>query len=245
MLYDQYLSKLQSIIVALGETQRAAIGAAAEMIVACLQAGGCVHLHDTGHMLNQEAFRRAGGFFFIAPFSYGSQINNPVRPKAVAGRKDDEAHVRALIAYSLHNSNLRPGDVLIIGSVSGKSTSVVELATQAAAMGVQVIAITSLAYSRQATSSHSSGKRLFEVAHLTIDNVGEEGDAVLTAPHIPTKLCPTSGITAALIVWLLTAQVAESMVARGLTPQVWKSVNLPGSEEFNQAAEALYHERGF
>ena len=66
-----------------------------------------------------------------------------------------------------------------MGSVSGKTANVVELALQARAHGLTVIALTALAYSSQLASEHPSGKRLYEVADLALDNHAPFGDAML------------------------------------------------------------------
>ena len=74
----------------------------------------------------------------------------------------------AYIAHVFENGQLRPGDVLFVGSVSGKTANVVELALQARANGLFVIALTALDYSAKLISEHPSGKRLYEAADLVL-----------------------------------------------------------------------------
>ena len=82
----------------------------------------------------------------------------------------------------LRASKILPGDLLIIGSVSGRSDQVVDLAITAKKYGCQVIAVTSLEYSSNVKSAHSSGLHLFEVADHVIDmgrEGGEEGGNII------------------------------------------------------------------
>lgn len=78
--------------------------------------------------------------------------------------------MEGLAAYALRASGALPGDVMIIGSVSGKTMNVIDLAIEAKKFGLKIIALTSMAYSAQVKSEHSSGKRLFECADIVLDN---------------------------------------------------------------------------
>jgi len=135
--------------------------------------------------------------------------------------------------------------VLFIGSVSGKSKNVVELAIQAREMGVTVVAITSLEYSSRLQSEHPTGKRLYEVADLTIDNHAPYGDAMLEVEGLDVKACPASGLAAACIMWAITAGIIERLLERGLVPTVYRSVNAPGGPEDVRSRQERYKELGY
>jgi uncharacterized phosphosugar-binding protein len=49
-----------------------------------------------------------------------------------------------------------------------------------------------------------------------------------------------SSITAAFIAQLMTLGVAESLSARGITPPVYISANVPGGDDHNNALKAAY-----
>src|SRR5438445_4701353 len=68
-----------------------------------------------------------------------------------------------------------PDDVVVIASQSGGNGSTVEMASLARAQGHPVVAITSMAHSSAITSRHPSGKRLFELADVVIDNGAPHG----------------------------------------------------------------------
>lgn len=74
----------------------------------------------------------------------------------------------------------KEGDVLIVHSVSGRNPVGIEMAMAAKEAGGTVIAITNLSYSKSVESRHPSGKRLFEIADIVLDNHGDVGDAAVS-----------------------------------------------------------------
>ncbi len=59
---------------------------------------------------------------------------------------------------------------MVITSNSGRNAVPVEMAMLAAEHGIYTIALTSLKHSQSVESRHPSGKRLFEIADLVLDN---------------------------------------------------------------------------
>lgn len=94
----------------------------------------------------------------------------------------------------LDSKPTKAGDVLFIHSVSGRNPVAIDLAIAAQAKGMKVISLTNLEYSKGVTSRHSSGKRLFEVSDIIIDNLGEPGDAAVKISSLSQKVAPTSTI---------------------------------------------------
>ncbi len=245
MLATRYLDTIRGVLDKIEKTQLAAIDAAGELIAESVANGGVLHLHDTGHLVQQEAVHRAGGLLLVTPLQYSFGVHNA---GPAAGRRGKPAQrpdrVLGLAEHVLDASNVRGGDVLVFGSVSGRNARDIELALEAKRRGVKLIAVTSVAYSSAQESTHPSGKRLFECADVVIDNCGIVGDAALDVEGLDTRFGPTSGIAAAAIIWMLGAAVVEKLLARGLKPHVYKSVNLEGGAEFNAQAEAEFRETG-
>ena len=244
MLAERYFEALFATLRTLRESQLESIDQAAAMVVESVTKGGVIHLFDTGHMLEREAVHRAGGLVMVTPFHFALDLSNPARPRpGDAGASADD--VVGLVRCALAASRVRSGDVLLIGSVSGRAAVPIELALQARAMGVKVVALTSTEYSRLAEVQHYGGKRLYEVADLALDYVGPIGDAALEVEGVETGVCPTSGIIAATIIWALTAQIVERLLSRGLTPHVFRSVNLPDGPAFNDRQRREYERLGY
>jgi uncharacterized phosphosugar-binding protein len=135
--------------------------------------------------------------------------------------------------------------VLFVGSVSEKSANVVELAIQARAHGLKVIAITALAYSPTLVSEHPSGKHLYKVADLVLDNHAPYGDAMLEVPGLDYPICPASDLGAATIMWAVVARIVENLLAKGLNPTVFPSMNRPDGKMLVSQVKAEALKKGY
>lgn len=243
MLVKNYFEAISAKISEIQEAETDLIAHIAEICAHSIESGGVIHIHDTGHMLNSELISRAGGLVGMTPFNFGLNVHNPNQFRDKQGNNVNV--ISETIALALKRSNVRSGDVMFIGSVSGKSEQVVELAMQARNMGVTTISITSVGYSSHLESQHPSGKRLYEVTEFFLDNHAPYGDAMLSPEGLDTGVCPASGIAAAVIMWAIIAGTVEHLLANGITPTVYKSVNAPGGPEDVKAREASYREKGY
>jgi uncharacterized phosphosugar-binding protein len=142
-------------------------------------------------------------------------------------------------------SNLRPGDVMLLGSVSGRNRIPVELGLACREAGVKVIGLTSLVYTEQVESLHPSGKKLKDVADVVIDNGAPYGDAAVEIPGIEVTALPVSGVSMTVAGWLLWETVMEKMAAQGEPPTVFMSANRPGGMDFLLASQKRFAERGY
>jgi uncharacterized phosphosugar-binding protein len=220
-------------------TQRDAIAAAAELVADAIEAGGVVQAFGTGHSqaLSMEIAGRAGG---LVPtnmlairdvMTYGGD-----RPDEVDRLIERDLTVAQRV-YDL--AAIRPEDVFVIASNSGRNGSIVEMAQLVKQRGHGLVAITSLAHSTAVTSRHPSGLRLFELADVVIDNCAPFGDSVLELPD-GGGVCAASSITSALAVQMMVAEIVARQLAAGVTPPVYLSANVPGGDEHNDQLEARY-----
>ena len=229
-------------------TQLEAIEGAAALIADAAEQGGGLHLFDTAHC-SREPIHRAGGLCMLAPLALGLNLDSRPAPRRAdqvqSNRREGRAKADERLAQlAVERSALAEGDVLICNSVSGRSALAVEVARAARQMGVRVVVITSLDYSKAVSSQHATQKRLYEVAEVVIDNCGVVGDAVLDMEGVDTRVAPTSGVAFCFIIWALISEAVARMTSRGLKPHVYRSINLPGGAEFNARAEAEYRETG-
>ena len=163
----------------------------------------------------------------------------PLKPRCTKN------HLRMVEGFICVRGNIRKGDVLIVGSVSGYNKLPVELVLAAREMGVKTIALTTVEYSEKLTSKHPSGKRLFEVADIVLDNCSNFSDTLVEVPAINRRICPSSGIGAAYIMWALQAAVVEKLVAKGLNPSVYISNHMPNAGILNDEAWKNYEKNGY
>lgn len=226
----QYLKRLLTILTEIGEQEGAALHRAAVMIADSIQQGGLLYVFGTGHshMLAEEMFYRAGGLVSVYPILEESlMLHNGAR------KSSDVERIEGLAQVILNSTPMRRGDVLIVASNSGRNAVPVEMAVRASEMGVGVIALTNMAHSSQVAPRNSLGKRLYQVADVVLDNHGCLGDASLEIPGLSTPICPTSTAAGSALLQMLSAEVAEELVRRGVTPQYFTSANVDGGEARN------------
>ena len=247
MLAQEYLAAMRRIMGSLAEDVPE-IARLADEIAGRIEAGGILFVYDNGHLLTSELFSRAGGLALLAPITltrphWGSGAlrrgGEPTHP-LVDG--DEEELVLARLA--VQHAGVRTGDVVLLGSVSGRSPLVVEMAREASRRGALTIALTALAHASGLPPAHPSGQRLDQAAQVVLDTHTSAGDAEVALPGLAEKLLPSSGISAALAAWCLVGEVAEALVARGIEPTVFRSVNYPDGPERYRDAMARYRELG-
>jgi uncharacterized phosphosugar-binding protein len=226
-----YYQVINDLLARIAGTQQESITTAAEAMAECIRQDQIVYLLGSGHSLAiaMEGYYRAGG---LAPIDV---IYDPTFGRA--------ERVEGYAETVLKSYNICSGAVVIIISNSGRNAVPVDTALWCRERGIKTIAITSLAHSKSVTSRHSSGKRLFEIADIVIDNCGVPGDAILEIEGLPGRACPTSGLAGMFIIESMVAQTIETLVKSGETPPVFISANLDGSDEHNEKLLAKYINR--
>ena len=143
-------------------------------------------------------------------------------------------------------STIRPGDVLFVGSVSGRTKHVVDLAYEAKKMGIKVIAMSSMSYAQSVGPVHSSGKKLYEIVDLTLDNCAPAAEAMLEVEGVEANFAAASGLASSFILWSVTAVAIEEMKERGMDPLLLKSTNYPGGPDYNDGlVRPRYWKQGY
>ena len=244
MLIERYFEALQTNIGKIA-AQPEPIRQAAKLCAEALAKGGAIHIFDSGHMISSELIYRAGGLAAMSALSFSLTVNNPVKTRANTPPSADSTLSYAYIEHVFETNQLRKGDILFVGSISGKTANVVELAMQARAHGLAVFAVTALAYSSRLISEHPSGKHLYEAADLVLDNGAPYGDAMLDVEGLDYPICPESGIGAATVMWAVVAGIVEEMLGRGLKPTVFPSINRPDGRSLVSQVEADALRKGF
>ena len=232
MLMERYQRAVDELFAKVRDTQTENIIKAGTMIADSIANGGCIFLNGICHSIEKDLICRGGGPIFYKRFSYNLNIENQARPR---DRSDLGIETQgAAERYALQMSNFRPGDVLVVSSVSGRTLNVVNLAYEAVAMGINVIAFTSMEYAVQVEPVHPSGKKLYEIATLTIDNCAPAAEAMLEIDGIEARFAAASGISSDYIMWNITSVAVEKLLERGITPGILKSANFPGGNDYNK-----------
>jgi uncharacterized phosphosugar-binding protein len=235
MAFAEYLDALLALVTRIHREQSDQIRRAAELVADTLAIDGLIHTFGCGHshLLAEEAFFRAGGLVAV----------NPIRDRrlmmlagAVASTQAEREH--GLARAILERHVISPGDVGIIVSNSGRNAVPIEMAQEMRARRANVIAITSLAHSRRATSRHRSGNRLFELADVVLDTGVPEGDALVEIPALDRPIGPASTVCGAALVNAVLVEAAAIASARGLRVSVLRSANVDeGDRELEASLE--------
>lgn len=217
---EAYISATLATAHRAAETQLEVVNEAVRSISDRLEAGGDLWVFGTGHshLIAEEVWGRAGGIASIRPILEPSLMLHEGLEKSSLFER-----MPGLAETLLDVHGVQPRDALLIASNSGRNAVPVELAETARTRGVLVVALTSLAHSNSVTSRAASGKRLFEVADVVIDNCGVPGDAIL--PRDPVAVGATSTVVGALLAQALSVGIIAEMERRAVPLATLLSLN--------------------
>ena len=246
---QDYFNAADQVLTAVRNTQIANIQCAANAIADALANKKMWHFLDQGHT-GEEFVGRTGGMIALNPIKINLDVHHQSPLPAfrtgqstafdyVAYRKGDVP-----MDFILDKCQIVPGDVMMIHSVSGSRGMPISLAIGAKARGATVIAITSLTYSKSLEPVHPSGKRLYEVSDIVIDDCGPVGDTLLAIPGMQEEVCASSGLSFVYIMWALEAEICSILTQRGIIPRVYRNANLPGAQQVNERIVKAYAEEG-
>jgi uncharacterized phosphosugar-binding protein len=228
---DGYLGQVGAMIERLHDEQLGQIREAGRLVAEVLRADRLVHVFGTGHshMLAEEGLYRAGGLAPVnAILESGLMLHEGA---AVSTRLEKLPGYSPIVADKY---GFEEGDLLIVISNSGVNAAPVEIALLAREAGLKVLAICSVAYSKSVKSRPEVSARLYEVADLTLDNLGEPGDAVVEVDGTGLKVGPTSTVIGAALLNAVFVEATCTLAAEGADPPVYRSSNMPGASEHNR-----------
>ena len=217
----EYLDEIKKLIEKLSTEQNAQLLSASEMVADVIANDRIIHTIGTGHsqMIAMEMFGRASNIANV------NAIMDDMVLLANGARRSAEMEQLSGLAEILWNSyKFEKSDLIIIISNSGRNAIPIEMAMKAKKEGLNVVAITSLEQSKKYKSRHKSGKKLYEVADLVIDNCVPSGDGVI---QIGQKLIgPASSVLGMLIVNILTTEAIKINEKKGINVPVFQSQNI-------------------
>ena len=234
---EQFAAAVCEMLNRATERQADAIQVAGALVFRTLEAGGLVHTFGTGHshLLAEEIYSRAGG---LLPVNVIQSAPLMLHEDAVASG-DWERLPGAAEVLLEHAAIDTARDTLIVISNSGRNAVPVEAAEWARARHVPIVALTSLAHSRSQPSLAPSGKKLYEIADVVLDNAGEPGDSLVEVrPGL--RVAATSTIMGAFLLQSVVLSAVERCLAAGIRPPILTSGNVAGAREANAKLVANY-----
>ncbi len=241
----QYRERISEVLDRIWSTQAENIARAAALMAESIAGGGLVHLFGSGHSVIPvlDVFPRYGSFAGFRPMLDArlmwSNVLGSGGAQGLLWLERREGYAPVLF----ENEPIRSGDVMLVFSHGGRNAVAIEVAMEAAKRGLRTVAVTSMDNQRRCTATHSSGKKLSEVAEFVIDNCVPAEDALVAIEGWKAPVAAGSTVAIVTIAMALVAQVAEELGRRGLKPPVFALPNVPGIPPDNNHQVYAAYER--
>jgi uncharacterized phosphosugar-binding protein len=231
MAISKYLAAVRELIDRIEQNQSSEMKRTAEMMTKTILRNGFVHFFGSGHsvMPVMDAFPRYGSFLglnaLMEPRLMWGSITGPSgAPGLLVIERKEDFVVDGFLRYQ----PLKKGDVLFVYSHGGLNAAPVEAAMYGKEKGLTVVAVTSLGNQKIAEATHSSGKKLIDVADILIDNCVAPEDVVVPLEGRRERVGATSTIASILITMSVISETAELLNSKGYDLKVFVSPNVEG-----------------
>jgi uncharacterized phosphosugar-binding protein len=224
-----YFSAVASVLEHL-QQQADSIRAVAERAADTIFTGHWVRLFGSGHSVLpvQDCFPRYGtyvGFYPIMdPRLMWTAVSGPGGAEELLWLERQEHYLDAFLRHNRWD----PHDMLIVVSHGGQNAAPVEMALAGKKAGLYVVAITSEENHRQKPATHSSGKKIGDIADLTLFNGASAEDAVVAVPGVQGKVGGISTLAAMALIQAIVSETALALARRGYTVRPFAAPNAEG-----------------
>jgi uncharacterized phosphosugar-binding protein len=247
MSAQTYYKQISGVLAAIHDRQLAGIEQAGELVAGVLAAGNRAYLFGSGHSIIpvMDVFPRYGSFIGFFPLHDPRLMWHNVvgggGARELLWLERREGYIRNF----LQSFALSPGDCMIVFSHGGLNAAPIEAALYAKEKGLKVITVSSLANAAAAPATHSSGKKLCDIADIALDNCVPPEDALVDIGY-PEKIAAGSTMAAVFIAMALVAETGSRLQAKGFKPHTFVSPNVPGvSKDHNLRVFDAYTEELF
>jgi uncharacterized phosphosugar-binding protein len=229
MSASAYYGRISGVLAAIHETQKSKLESAGETLAEAIAGGRRAYLFGSGHSVIpvMDIFPRYGsyvGFFpLYDPRLMWHNVVGPGGARELLWLERREGYIQNF----LQSFAMGAGDCMIVFSHGGLNAAPIEAALYARGRGLKVITVSSLANAAGAQATHSSGKKLSDVADIAIDNCVPPEDALVDLGY-PEKVAAGSTMAVVFIAMVLVAETAARLKAKGIKPPTFVSPNVPG-----------------
>jgi uncharacterized phosphosugar-binding protein len=224
-----YHDAITKVLDAIRRTQIGKIRQAAEAVAGAIAGGGLAWLYGSGHSVIpvMDVFPRYGSFVGFVPL-YDPRLmwSNVVGP----GGARELLWIERQEGYApvfLQSYALRRGDCFVAFSHGGLNAAPIDAALYAKERGLTVITVSSHANAAVAKPTHSSGKKLSDLADIAIDNCVAPEDSQVDVGR-PEKVAAGSTMAVVYVAMCLVAETGARLAAKGYPLTTFVSPNVPG-----------------
>lgn len=234
-----------SYINCLEEKQLDNIKKASDVLSASIAAGGVIQVFGSGHSwgFGIELSKKAGTLVPVHVIQTSDFVTKGLVSLEEFKDKVNIFERKPNMANRLYDLyDIRTEDAFIIISNSGINGLVIDMAIKAREKNHPVIVITSMEHTLAEDSRHPSGKKLYQLGDIVIDNCGPQGDAILESGDLG-KVCSISSITGGVIAHLLTENITQNLLENNQEIPVLRYPNDEDAEKINSDLFKKYEGR--
>ena len=228
---SEYLDRITGLLAQIEMDEADVMARASEAVADVICRDGVVHVFGCGHshLPALDTFYRAGGLACVSPV-----LDEDLMLHDGAAKSSRMEKMSGIAAEVFRRHDIKPDDVMVVISASGKNAAPVEMLRAAKAAGVPTVAISSSAY-------RAHGAVLLDEADIPIDCKVPHGDAVIDVGDM--KMGGLSTYASLFILNSVLIEGAKKALARGVQPPIYTSGNVEGGTAKNVALEERYFGR--
>lgn len=233
-----YFRRIGEIMEEIRASELRNIQKAAELMAGSIRSGHLVHLFGSGHSVIpvMDVFPRYGSFVgfhpLLDPRLMWCNVVGPGGARELLWLERQEGYV----ATFLQSFEFHPQDTMWVFSHGGLNAAPVEAALYARERGLPVVAVVSADNHKKAKPTHSSGKKLGDVADVMIDTHVPLEDALVHVDGLNAPVAAGSTVAVVAISCAIVAEVARLLVEAGMKPSTFVSPNVKGVDPDHNAA---------
>jgi|SRR5690625_562970 len=223
-----YFEKGQEVLKKIADTQSENIKNAAELMAESISNGNVVHLFGSGHSVIPvlDIFPRYGGFVGFHPLMDNRLMWHDVIGTGGARELLWIERQEGYIQNFLQSYTFKKDDVMVVYSHGGLNAAPVEAALYAKERGLKVVAITSGENYKMAKATHSSGKKLGDLADVLIDNCVPLEDSLVKVEGYHQKVGAGSTLSVIYITQAFASETAIVLQKKGHELSIFVSPNV-------------------
>ena len=228
---SEYLDKITRLLAQIEMDEADVMARASDAVANVICRDGVVHVFGCGHshLPALDTFYRAGGLACVSPV-----LDEDLMLHDGAAKSSRMEKMSGIAAEVFRRHDIKPDDVMVVVSASGKNAAPIEMLRAAKAAGVSTVAISSSAY-------RAHGGVLLDEADIPIDCKVPHGDAVIDVGDM--KMGGLSTYASLFIINSVLIEGAKKALARGVEPPIYTSGNVEGGTAKNIALEERYFGR--